>query len=552
MDDRVRKLVSRYESAKSRKSNFEDLYRDTAKWVLTRKDNIGGVTSQGERKNDQVFDTTGVISAQRLASGLFSYLCPPDEEWFRLRSSIYELNQRVEVQDYFAIVSRMIRQGLYMSNFVLELYEALLDLSVFGTCNLRVEEGTSAPFNFKNIFIDEYAICENSKGEVDTVFREFQLSARNMVEMFGAKNVPEEVRKCLEERGSGGGDKKDQKFTILHVIQPRAKYDPSRIDYMNMRYESVYIEMKSKEIMKESGFKELPYMVARFTKASNEIYGRGSGVNALPNVKLANVMMKTIIMAGEKAVDPPMIMPDDGSVDPFNTSAGAINYWRATSFNNKPEPLKLDPNIPVTVDLLEKVQQDIKELFFNDVIQALQDKRNMTATEVVQRVGEKLILMIPSIGRIQSELLSPMLNRCFRVIVDQRVVPEPPPILLEYPEYEVMYVSKLAMAVKLLDVDAMNDTLVTISPIIQIKPESADVLNADAIIRGTAYRNGVPPEFMNSPEEVAKTREQRAKQMEQQQMMEQLPAMADGASKLDGTDVGEQLMAQVGGGGEGE
>ncbi len=548
MDERVQRLLNRYSNAKASKSNFEDLYQETAKWVLTRKDNISGSISQGEQKNNHIFDTTGVISAQRLGSGLFSYLCPPNEEWFRLRSSIFELNQRTEVQNYFAQVSRAIRQGLYTSNFVLELYEALLDLSVFGTCNLRVEEGTSAPFNFKNIFIGEYAICENSRGEVDTIFREFQLTARQMVEKFGIENVSDEIKKCFEDRGSGKGRDEDKYHPVLHVIQPRGDYNPERIDYTNMPYISLYIDLKNKTILKEGGFKELPYMVARFTKASNEIYGRGSGVNALPNVKLANVMMKTIIMAGEKMVDPPMIMPDDGSLDPFNTSAGAINYWRATSFNNKPEPLKLEPNIPVNLELLTKVQEDIKELFYNDVIQALQDKRNMTATEVVQRVGEKLILMIPSIGRIQSELLSPMINRCFRIIIDQRIVPEPPPILMDYPQYEVMYTSKLAMAVKLLDVDATNDTLTTVAPIIQMQPEAMDVLNTDNIVRGTAYRNGMPPEFLNDPEVVQQKREQRAKQMEQQQMMEQLPAMADGVNKLDGTDIGKQLTQQAGAG----
>ena len=432
-----------------------------------------------------------------------------------------------------------------MSNFTLELYEALLDLSTFGTCNLRVEAGTSSPFNFKNIFIGEYAICENSKGEVDTVFREFELTSRQMVEQFGMDNVSDEIKKCFEDRGSGQGRNEDKKHRVLHLVQPRGNYDPTKMDYTNMPYISIYIDLKSKTILKEGGFRELPYMVARFTKASNEIYGRGAGLTALPNVKLVNVMMKTIIMAGEKMVDPPMIMPDDGSLDPFNTSAGAINYWRATSFNNKPEPLRLEPNIPVTMELVEKVQQDIKELFYNDVIQALQDKRNMTATEVVQRVGEKLILMIPSVGRIQSELLSPMLNRCFRLIVDENIVPPPPPILRDYPEYEVMYISKLAMAVKLLDVDAVNDTLATITPIIQISPESADVLNGDNIVRGTAYRNGVPPEFINSPEVVEQKREERAKQMQQQQMMEQVPAMADGINKLDGTDIGKQLTGQM-------
>lgn len=550
MDAKVEMILRRYQNSKDAKTNFESLYRDTAYWLLTRKENIGMEATQGGRKTDHIFDTTGVLSSQRLSSGMFSYLCPPNEDWFALRSSHYQLNQQVEVQNYFSQVSSILRQNLYISNFVLELYEAFLDLVVFGTTNVRVEEGTNSAFNFKTIFIDEYSFCENASGEVDTVFREFEMSARNMVTKFGLENCSEEIRKCVLDQNRGSGQGKDKKFKIIHAVMPRRDYDPSKIDYMNMKYMSTYVDLEHKCILQEGGFIEMPYMVARFTKASNELYGRGCGTEMLPTVKLANAMMKTILMAGEKAVDPPMIMPDDGSLEPFDTSAGALNYWRATSFNNKPEPLKLQPNIPIGLEMIQKVQEDIKEGFYNDVILALQDRQNMTATEVMQRVGEKLVMMLPIIGRVQTELLTPMINRCYRILAENKEIPPPPPVLQAYPSYEVVYLSKLAMAVKLLDVDATQDTLNAVAPLIQLSPEAMDVFNVDNIVRGTAYREGMPPEFLNSPDVVAQTREDRAKQMEQQQMMEQLPAMADGVSKMGDSDMGKQLMEGMGQGGE--
>jgi hypothetical protein len=526
----VRDVVSRFDRLKAGRGNWEALWRDSANYILTRKNNISSSMSSGTRRDDQVFDTTACRSNEKLAAGLFSYLCPPNEIWFTLRSSRPELQQYDEVRRWYDDVSRYIREALYMSNFILEMHESFLDVSCFGTGNLYEDEGTRVPLNFKSIHIDEYFIAENHEGYVDTVFRKFSLTLRQVVEKFGEESLCEELRKLNDDPK---GTHLDRDVCILHAVMPRKDRKPDKRDRLNLPFASMYIDYEHKKLLSEGGYVEQPYNVFRFTKASDEVWGRGPGITMLPEVKLLNKMKKTCLVGGEKAVDPPVLLPDDGVVAPFRTTPGAVNYWRANAFNNKPEAWKFEGNLPIGLEMMNMEKTEIERGFYTDLFEQLaQRKQEMTATEIVERVKEKLVLIAPAIGRLQNELLSPVIHRSFRILGDMGVLPPMPGILGQYPQYEVYYVSKLAMAIKLLDVDATTETFTTVLPLIQYDPSIMDSFNFDAIVRGTAHRNGMPSEFVRSMEEVEGMREARKKEEEAAKTMEMLKQASDAASGL--------------------
>ena len=159
---------------------------------------------------------------------------------------------------------------------------------------------------------------------VDTVFRKYKQPARQAVQRFGIENVGEFIRKTHEK-------KPDEEVEIMHVVMPRADRDTTKVDNKNMPFASYYICMNSSMVISESGFQEFPYIVPRFLKATGEIMGRSPAMVALPDVKMLNLMSKTIIQAAQKQIDPPLLVPDDGFIMPIRTQPGGLNFFRSGS-----------------------------------------------------------------------------------------------------------------------------------------------------------------------------------------------------------------------------
>lgn len=523
-------VLSRFNRLKSERGNWESLWRDSADYVLTRKNNIATTMTGGTNRDVQVFDTTACRANEKFAAGMFSYLCPPGEEWFKVRSPHKQLMEYDEVRTYFDEVSRCIREALYLSNFVLEMHEAFLDDGAFGTANVYIAEGKQTPLVFRTIHIDEYCIAENQDGKVDTVYRKFEMTLRQAAQMFGLKKLHENHRRMLEKNASQSMEKM---VKVVHAVLPREDAELCKMDVCNMPFASIYADVENVHILHEGGYMEQPYMVFRFTKASNEVWGRGPGTTLIPEIKLLNKIKKTCLIGGEKAVDPPIFVPDDGVIGQLRTTPSAVNYWRANAFGNKPEYWEFKGQLPVGIEMMNMEKMEIERGFYLDLFEQLaQRKQEMTATEVVERVREKLVLIAPAIGRTQNEFLSPMISRAYRLLGDIGVLPTAPPVLRSYPAYEIYYVSKLAMAIKLLDIEATQETFQTVMPLAQIDPTVMDSFNLDAIVRGTAHRNGVPAEFVNSREDVAAIREERRKKMEMAEAMKVAETMGKASQGL--------------------
>ena len=118
---------------------------------------------------------------------------------------------------------------------------------------------------------------------------------------------------------------------FVHVVRPRLDFDPDKKDKKNMPFQSIYMEYETGHIISVGGFKENPYVIPRYLKASTETYGRSPGMNALPDVKVLNKRVENALKAAAKQIDRPLLIPDDGMIAPVRMSPGSINYYRAGS-----------------------------------------------------------------------------------------------------------------------------------------------------------------------------------------------------------------------------
>jgi hypothetical protein len=363
-------------------------------------------------------------------------------------------------------------------------------------------------------------LMENHQGAVDTVYREFQFTARQAVQRWGEKMMPEHVLKALENP-----NRHNEKFTFLHVVGPREDYDPSRVDARGKPFASYYLCARSGQMVApEGGYSSFPYSISRYVTAPDEIYGRSPAMMALPDIKMLNEMAKTDIRAVHKLVDPPLLLHDDGVLGggamTVNMTPGGLNVGGVNRDGRQLiQPFTTGARVDINESKMEQRRQSIDNAFLVTLFQILVETPRMTATEALIRAQEKGMLLTPTMGRQQSEALGPLIEREIDLLIQNNVLPPLPEALVEARgEYEIVYDSPMSRMQRAEELVGVQRTMELLAPFAQIDPSVLDVFDRDQLARLTAEVSGVPTPILRSPDAVAQIRDQRAQQEQAQQM----------------------------------
>ena len=383
--DLTKNLLSRYERLEGQRQNWETHWQEVADYMQPRKADVIKKRSRGDKRMEQVFDSSPIQAVELLAASLHGMLTNPSTPWFTLRFKDEDIDNEDEAKLWLESSTDAMYTAFNRSNFQQEIFELYHDLITFGTAAMFIEEDNDDIIKFSTRHINEVFIAENDKGRIDTIYRRFNISARAAMQKFG-ESVSADVQ---------GKAKKNpyDEVEILHAVYPRSEFNPNKKDKANMPFESVYMEYKNGNELSVGGFKEFPFVVPRYLKASNEIYGRSPAMTALPDVKMLNEMCKTTIKAAQKQVDPPLLVPDDGFLLPVRTVPGGLNFYRSGT-RDRIEPLNIGANNPLGLNMEQQRRDSIRAVFYVNQLM-MQQGPQMTATEVIQRNEEKMRLLGP-------------------------------------------------------------------------------------------------------------------------------------------------------------
>jgi len=498
-----------------KRSNWENHWQEVSDYMLPRKAEITKERAKGDKRHTQIFDATAIHALELLAASLHGMLTSSANKWFSLRFKETELNDLDEAKEWLEDATSRMYDVIAKSNFQQEIFESYHDLIAFGTSCLMIEEDQDDVLNFSARHIKELYVQENKKGFVDTIYRRFKMPAQAAADKFGIENISKDLINTAKKNPFDEVD-------LVHVIRPRYDFDPQKLDKKNMPFQSIYFEYGSGHIISIGGFKENPYVIPRYLKASTEVYGRSPGMNALPDVKVLNKMVENSLKAAAKQIDPPLLIPDDGMLAPIRMSPGSINYYRAGS-RDRIEPLNINANNATTLNSENQRRDAIVKMFHVDQL-VISENRNMTATEVVQRQEEKMRILGPVLGRLQSELLSPLIIRVFNVLLRRGLFMEAPDILKSQ-ELNIEYVSPMALAQRGQELQSIMRGLELFGSMAQTMPVM-DYIDENGFIKQIIDILGLPAKMIKSDSQVQQIREERAAQQQQQMEMQQQMAEA--------------------------
>ena len=517
--DKAKNLLKRYDRLKAQRQNWESHWQEVADYMQPRKADVTKTRSKGDKRTELIFDGSPLQSVELLAASLHGMLTNPSTPWFSLRFKQNDMENEDEAKEWLEDATEVMYSAFNKSNFQQEIFELYHDLITFGTAAMFIEEDDEDILKFSTRHINEIFIAENDKGRIDTVFRKFSLSARAVMQKFGdvSMNIATKANKDPYEE-----------VEILHAVYPRSDFDPKKQDKQNMPFESVYLDAESGDELSVSGFREFPFVVPRYLKASHEIYGRSPAMTALPDVKMLNEMSKTTIKSAQKQVDPPLLVPDDGFMLPVRTIPGGLNFYRAGT-RDRIEPLNIGANTPLGLNMEEQRRNSIRNAFYVNQLM-MQNGPQMTATEVIQRNEEKMRLLGPVLGRLQSELLKPLIDRTFALILRKNLF-RPAPEFLAGQDIEIEYVSPLAKAQKSTELSSIMRAIEILGSLSNVAPVF-DHINMDKLVRHLADIVGVPQKILKPQSEINAERQQAAQQQEQMQQMQQVQQLAEAGGKV--------------------
>jgi hypothetical protein len=512
--DLTKSLLSRFEKLEGQRQNWETHWQEVADYMQPRKADVTKQRARGDKRMEQVFDSSPIQAVELLAASLHGMLTNPSTPWFTLRFKDEEIDNEDEAKLWLESSTDAMYTAFNRSNFQQEIFELYHDLITFGTAAMFIEEDNDDIIKFSTRHINEVFIAENDKGRIDTIYRKFKISARAAIQKFG-----DTVSSDVQTKA-----KKDpyEEIEILHAVYPRADFNPNKKDKKNMPFESVYIEFKNGNELSVSGFREFPFVIPRYLKASNEIYGRSPAMTALPDVKMLNEMCKTTIKAAQKQVDPPLLVPDDGFLLPVRTVPGGLNFYRSGT-RDRIEPLNIGANNPLGLNMEEQRRDSIRAVFYVNQLM-MQQGPQMTATEVIQRNEEKMRLLGPVLGRLQSELLKPLIDRVFAILLRNNMLPQAPEFLSGR-DIEIEYVSPLAKAQKSTELQSIMRAVEILGSLANVAPVF-DYVNFDNLVKHLADIVGVPQKLLKSQSQVNAERQQAQQQQQEMQQMQQLQQVA--------------------------
>lgn len=469
----VEGIVSGYNHAKARRGNWENLWNECYDYALPQRNQFNGFTGNGQQKSDHLYDATAMDAVDQLAASLLGQLTPPWTQWFGLKPG-----QDIAEEDREALAkvlekaAKTIQAHFDRSNFAVEMHQCFLDLVVGGTASLLFEEaspGAMSGFKFSAVPLAEIVFDQGEQGFLDVSYRKLSLTPAQLVKRYPFAEIDEEAF---------SNEKEEQ--LVLESIVPD-----------DTAYHFTAILEKSDRILVDVRLPRSPFINFRWMKSPGEIYGRSPVMKALPDIKTANKVVELILKNASIAISGIWQADDDGVLNPANIELTPGSIIPKAVGSKGLTPLDMPARFDVSQLVLDDLRGRIRYAMLIDRLPQI-GARQMTATEVLERSSEMSLVMGATYGRLQSELLTPLIQRAFEILRRRGEVPD---VSIDGRHVEIDYRSPLARSQSQRSV---QNTLSWVTTVLGMGAEASSTVNVPQASKYIADALGVPSDLIKS------------------------------------------------------
>jgi hypothetical protein len=539
-------IRKRFDTLVSQRKTVEDVWELINKLVVPfRGDFFRDIQSEHSvtwRDNREIFDSTAVDAANTLAASIHGSLTSPAIRWFELAYRLQELNEDKDARQWLEEGAHKCFLALQDSNFNLEANETYLDLVSYGTSMIieEVEEknGEFQKLNFQSVPVEEMWFEQDHTGQAIRSYRRYMWTCEQIASKFGKEGLPKEILDKLE---AGGVQAIDYRYAVIMCIFPREDKADADVSKTLAALERPFgmkhiLHKDASELGDEGGYYENPSFIPRWRKTSKSMWGHGPAMIALPDILTINSLVELILKATEKVVDPPTKVTERGLLSDLDLEPAGLTVVRTM---DSMEPYESGARFDVSQLQRTELQRQIRSIFFVDQLE-LKESPAMTATEVQTRYELMQRLLGPTLGRLQSDYLDPLVQRTFNILYRAGQLGEPPSIVLDSSgELDIIYTGPLVRAQRADIAQGVARWVASLAELSEVEPEILDIPDWDAIAKELGSLEGVPAKLMRSNNQIKKRRQEREEaqaEMIQGEVDEQVgkgrEAMAKGEAAL--------------------
>jgi hypothetical protein len=557
----IRSYNKRLEALRSERSSFIDLYRELSDYHLSHRGRfLVADRNKGHKRNTRQYNNTSRMAARTLASGMMAGITSPARPWFKLAAPDPEMNEFTAVKEWLHVVQVTMNRVFSTSNLYNSLHTLYSELGVFGTGSMGVYQDFNNVIWCKPYTVGSYMIGADGRNNIDTFYREYEITVGECVKQFGYDNCSNAVRQ-MWDTGSI-----ESWIEIVHAVEPNDNRDNNSPLSRDKKYRSVYYEKRSvgnreisnrdtggsgsDQFLRRSGFDEFPILTPRWDITGEDIYATDCpGMDAIGDTKALQLGEKRKYQALDKLVNPPL--QGDANLKTKISKGGlGPNEIVWTDPNSKGLSSiygNYRPDLGAMMTVNNEAEHRIKRAFYEDLFLMLanSDRRQITAREVAEKQEEKLLMLGPVLERLHTELLDPLIDRTFSILQQSGVLPVPPPELQDK-ELGVEYVSILAQAQRMVAVGGLERLTGFTAQIASVWPEARHKVDAMQVVDEYAESMGVNPRVVQADDKANQIMQAERQASMAAQAQTQAADMAQTAKIASETDTsGENALTEI-------
>ncbi len=481
------------------------------------------------------------MARRDLGNAFGGMLRPSGQDWFKMGVKGEEHLDH-ESKAWLEAAAKAQRRAMYdrVTGFIRAVKQGDMDFATFGQCVIQVEMNLQEPaLLFRNWHLRDCAWLEDATGMVGQFFRRWKPTAYELEKTFKGKVHGNVSKLCSENEGH-------KEVNCLHVVVPADMYTGEK--RVRTKFISLYIDLDNKHCMEEVPYRDIGYVVPRWQTVSGSQYAYSPAVVcAFPDARLLQSMTLTLLEAGEKAVNPPLIGVSEAIRGDLQIFAGGFTAIDAAYDEKTGEvlrPLTVEKGtIPLGFEMAAATREMIAQAFYLNKLSLPIMAGDMTATEVSQRVQEYIRQALPLFEPMEYEYNGALCEMVFdRMLANGGFGPmDEMPKALSGQEVEFKFLSPLQEADGKKKAQVFMESKALLAAAVEADPSSINMVDFKFALRDAIEGAGAPAKWLRSEADADALTAQQNAQAQQQQL---LAALGQGAAVAEQFGKAGQALAQ--------
>lgn len=406
----AKERLKRYERAKAVMDLWHGRNKEVYRYFFPYRDDIY-VTTEGEWKQNAIFDETGQISGRQFANKLQDILMPPFQRWIELQAGdvikghkALSEDEKEKIDEKLQKDTEILFKYITESNFALSVNESFQDLTV-GTGFIQISEGDlTHPLHFSAVSIGKITTSEGIEGRLDNFWREWEIPIEDIQVKWPDASLPANLTKSRDKQNK------------VCLVEGCIKYNENDDDHKYF----YYVQLKEKNIDIVKRWKPFnPFTGFRYDKAPGQTLGMGVATYALPAVKMLNKMAEldikafkyrafpAYIDASGRALNPNTARIEPGSLIVVNPEFASAPPIQPIPVGGNPQFAKLD---------MQLIRDRIREMMMVEPLGDVNQTPSKTATEMSIRQQNYIRKNAAAASRLAVELIEPLVTKSLEIL----------------------------------------------------------------------------------------------------------------------------------------